>query len=80
MARIEGVPKNKAGLLTRLAYRYALRRFGKIPEPLAITAHHGWISAGNGVFELALLKARRVDEKLKALASLKAATLTGCPF
>ena len=31
-------------------------------------------------FEWTLQKARRVNEKLQALASLKVATLIGCPF
>lgn len=80
MARIPGVPKEKAGMLTRYAYRYSERHFGKVAEPVTIAAHHAWISRSAGAFELALQKSRQVDEKLKALASLKAATLIGCPF
>jgi len=32
------------------------------------------------VFELALDRSRRIEERLKELAALKAATLIGCPF
>ena len=80
MARIEGLPKPKASLATRFAYWYSRRRYGKVPEPLTIVAHHPWIRRGYGAYEFALDRARRVDVRLKALASLKAATLIGCPF
>ena len=53
---------------------------GKVPEPLAVTAHHPWVFRAYGGFEWALRKATRVDPKLKALAQLKGAALVGCPF
>jgi hypothetical protein len=80
MARIAGVPKRKTGPLGRFAYWFARRRFGKVPEPLTVVAHHGWLSRGYVLFELAFDRARLVDPRLKALAQLKAATLVGCPF
>jgi len=80
MARIEGVPASKAGLMTGFAYRMARRRFGKVPEPLTLIAHHTWLVRGVGGFELALEKFRLVDARLKALAQIKVATLIGCPF
>jgi len=80
MARIAGVPENRAPLLTRLAYRFARRRVGAVPEPVAVSAHHAWIFRGMGAYELALERARLVDAKLKALAEIKAAALVGCPF
>jgi hypothetical protein len=80
MARIEGLPNNKAGLLTRFTYWYTRRRFGKVPEPLTLVAHHSWISKGYGMFEWTLGQAKLVEPGLKSLASLKVATLVGCPF
>ncbi len=80
MARIEGIPKSEAGLLARFAYRMARRRFGKVPEPLTLIAHHTWLLRGVGALELALEKSRLVDARLKALAEIKVATLIGCPF
>jgi hypothetical protein len=80
MARIAGVPEKKANWLNRYAYRLSRKQLGKVPEPLPVMAHQSWISFGAGMFELALTKSKRVDEKLKGLASLKAAALTGCPF
>jgi hypothetical protein len=80
MARIEGVPAHRAGIMQRFAYWYARRRVGKVPEPMTVKAHHPWIFRGYGAYEFALERSRRVEEKMKALAALKAAALVGCPF
>lgn len=80
MARIDGVPARRAGIMQRLGFWYARRRVGKVPEPMTVKAHHPWIFRGYGAYEFALERSRHVEEKLKALASLKAAALVGCPF
>lgn len=80
MARIEGVPGHKAGLMARLAYRFSRRRFGKVPEPLTVIAHHPWLTRGYVAFEMAQERSRLVDRRLKLLAQIKAAALIGCPF
>jgi hypothetical protein len=80
MTRIPGVPKQRANLLVRFAYWLSQKRVGKIVEPLAVTAHHPWILRGYGAYEFALERAQLVPARLKALASVKAATLIGCPF
>jgi len=80
MARIAGVPNDRAGMLTRFAYWFSNRRFGKVAEPLAVTAHHAQIFRAYGAYEFFLERARRVEPRLKVLAELKAATLIGCPF
>ncbi len=80
MARIEGITEGKAGLLARLAYWLARRRVGKVPEPLRVYARHTWLLNGYGAFEYALERSRLVEERLKLLAQIKAATLVGCPF
>jgi hypothetical protein len=79
MARIEGV-KSNAGWFARFVYAMARKRLGKMPEPLAIQAHHGAIFKGNAAFEYALEHAKLVDHKLKALAEIKASSLIGCPW
>jgi hypothetical protein len=66
--------------MARFAYWYARRSFGKVPEPMTVAAHHPSIFKGYGAYEFALARARKVDARLKAFASLKAATLVGCPF
>jgi hypothetical protein len=80
MMRIEGVPKNKAGLFVRLTYWFSQRRFGKVADPLRIMGHHSWVSFGAGMFELANDHSQLVESRLKDLAQIKAATLVGCPF
>ena len=80
MSRIPGVSEQKANIFIRLAYWFSKKRVGKIVEPLAVAAHHPWIFRGYGAYEFALQRARLVDARLKALASIKAATLIGCPF
>ena len=54
--------------------------FGRLPEPLAVSAHHPSIFKGYSAYEFALGRARRVNHKLKVLAELKAGALVGCPF
>lgn len=80
MARIPGIPENRAGLLTRLAYRYSRRRLGKVMEPLAVIAHRPWLMVGVGAYELGLERSRRLDPRLKELVYLKAGALVGCPW
>lgn len=86
MARISGLEPKQAGWLTRLLYwftRRALRRLtGKdqLPESVKIAAHHPALLRAMSRMELAQGAARTVDPRLKHLASLRASTLTGCPF
>jgi hypothetical protein len=40
MPRIPAVPAQEAGVIGRLVYRLARRRFGDVPEPFAVTRHH----------------------------------------
>ena len=80
MMRLEGVPKQKAGLFARLSYRFSERRFGKVVDSLAVMAHQPWVLFGSAMFELGSERAKTVEPRLKALAQIKAATLVGCPF
>ena len=80
MARIEGVPAARAGVMQRLVYWLARRMLGKVPEPLTIQAHSAWIFRAYGGYEWALSHANQVPARTKALASMKVATLIGCPF
>lgn len=80
MARMAGVPERGASLAVRFAYRFARRLTGKVPEPLAVAAHHPSIFRAYGAFEFFLGRARTVDARLKTLAGIKAAALIGCPF
>lgn len=80
MARIEGVPRDQAGLFTRLVYWMTKRKSGRVLIPVQVTAHHTRLLRAMVEMEMGQAAARSVDPKLKALASIKAAALIGCPF
>ena len=80
MARVEKVTEREAGLFGRFAYRLSRRRFGAVAEPPTVMAHHPRLLLGYGMMELAFERSNLVDEHLKRLAVLKAATMVGCEF
>jgi len=80
MARIEGIPADKAPLFVRIAYWFSRRIVGKVPEPLTISAKSPAVFRATVGFEYYLAKAKRVDARLLSLAGLKTAMRIGCPF
>jgi AhpD family alkylhydroperoxidase len=78
-ARIDGV-ESPSGPVLRYTYRESRKRFGHVPEPVKVTAHHPGLMMGYGMLELATERATRVDERTKLLAVVKAAQLTGCEW
>lgn len=86
MARMQGVEPNEAGPFTRLVYWFTKRSMNKITgnarliEPVKIAAHHPRLLRGIGQMEQGQAAAKSVPAALKTLASIKAATLVGCPF
>lgn len=81
MARIPGVPTRKAGLLGRLAYRIARRRFGAVPEPATLLRHHRPIFWAYSLWELRNEKAmRKLPASLRELAVYRVATQVGCSW
>ncbi|HWX45686.1 MAG TPA: carboxymuconolactone decarboxylase family protein [Solirubrobacteraceae bacterium] len=80
MTRIDVVPARKAGPLVKITYRMTRRQFGRMMDPVAVYAHAPGLLLGYGMFEQASGKQRRVDERLKALAQLKAAAIVNCEF
>jgi AhpD family alkylhydroperoxidase len=87
MSRIDGV-KTEAGPLTRVILSVARRKTGQLTgrrtermiEPLEVYAHRPRLLIGYGMMEDATARLHRVDERLKMLAELKAATLTSCEY
>ena len=79
-ARIEGVPTSTWNPLVRSAYRTSRRRYGKVMEPLRIFAHHPKLLTGYAVHELAAERSHRVPDRLKHLAELRAASISGCEW
>jgi AhpD family alkylhydroperoxidase len=88
MSRIDGVKTGKAGALTRVILSIARRKTGQLTgrrtermiEPLEVYAHRPRLLIGYGMMEDATARLDRVDERLKTLAELKAATLTSCEY
>ncbi len=79
MARLEGVTDETASWLQRLVFRGA-RLQGEVPEPLRLMALNGSVMWAAGFYEIASQRGTSVPSGLKALASLKAASLIGCVF
>jgi len=84
MSRVPGANPSRQGLLsglfTRIVYALSKRKLGRVVAPVQVTAHHPQILWGYGQMEQSLLSSHRVDSALKELATLRVATLVGCPF
>jgi AhpD family alkylhydroperoxidase len=88
MTRIAGVSAREAGFGVKLVYYFTRRALsraaGRAPErmiePLELYAHVPGLLRGYGRLEQATAKLNRLDERLKNLAELKAATLTQCEY
>jgi alkylhydroperoxidase family enzyme len=81
MSRVPAVSAEQAGLFGRLAYWYTRRRFGAVPEPIAVTRWHRRLFWATSVAELAAERAHRVlPEELRDLAVYRTATGVGCSW
>ena len=84
MSRIPGADPSRlgffSGLFTRLVYALTKRKLGRVVMPVQAIAHHPAILWGYGQMEQSLLSSHKLDEALKELATLRVATLVGCPF
>ncbi|MCZ6464966.1 MAG: hypothetical protein O7A09_11580 [Proteobacteria bacterium] len=79
MARMNGVPEDRADLVSRLFFRAVRKRTGKVAESWKIASHAPGILRGWAAMEWFLDRANRVEAKLKRLAQLKVALMVGCP-
>ena len=81
MSRIPSVAPQDASPLVRLAYRFARRRLGEVPEPFAVTAHHRKLFVASARHELAVEKATQVLPKnIVQLAVYRTAWTVGCSW
>jgi AhpD family alkylhydroperoxidase len=81
MARITAVPASSAGWLVRLVYWAARRRYGQVPEPAAVQAHHRGLLLNNVLFELGNQRVlRKADPALRDLAVHRVSTVVGCSW
>jgi AhpD family alkylhydroperoxidase len=79
--RIEALPPKSANWLIRAMYRYARRRFGEVPEPLAVVAHHPRLLVANAVHEALLQSASRtLPTNVRELAVFWTARTVGCSW
>jgi AhpD family alkylhydroperoxidase len=81
MARIPGVPKEKAGLFGRLVYGWSERQFGVVAEPYAVLRHHRRLSLSvliGSAFNQWASKA--LPKRVRELAEYRTATVVGCSW
>ncbi|KAY63885.1 IS110 family transposase [Mycobacterium tuberculosis] len=79
--RIQPLPPKRAGLLIRVLYRIAKRRFGEVPEPFTVTAHHRRLLIANVVHEALLQRAsRKLPPSVRELAVFWTARSIGCSW
>ena len=79
--RIEPLPPKHAPLWIRAMYRYAKRRFGEVPEPFAVAAHHPRLLVANAVHETMLQSAsRKLPANVRELAVFWTARTVGCSW
>jgi AhpD family alkylhydroperoxidase len=80
-ARIDPVTPKQASLLTKLFYRVAKRRFGEVPEPFAVAAHHPRLMLANVVHEGLLGSAsKKLPKNVLELAVFWTARTVGCSW
>lgn len=81
MPRIPAVPAKDAGPVTKLAYRYAARRFGAVPEPFAVAAHQPALMRASAIHELLVEKAiKHLPVNVRELAQYRTAVRLGCSW
>ncbi|OBF94398.1 transposase [Mycobacterium sp. 852002-51163_SCH5372311] len=79
--RIEPLPPKRAGLLTRAMYRIAKRRFGEVPEPFTVTAHHRGLLLAGAVHETMVERASKtLPASVRELAVFWTARTVGCSW
>ena len=79
--RIAPLSPKKAPLVTRLMWRYAKRRYGEVPEPFTIYAHHTGLLVTGAAHEGMLEKASRtLPANIRELAVYWTARRVGCSW
>jgi AhpD family alkylhydroperoxidase len=78
---IDPVTPKQASLLTKIFYRVAKRRFGEVPEPFAVAAHHPRLMLANVVHEGMLGSAsKKLPASVRELAVFWTARTIGCSW
>jgi len=81
MPRIPAVATKDAPLWLRWTYRYARKRYGAVPEPVAVSAHHGKLVRAGGLHELLVERAATtLPVSVRELCQYRAAVTVGCSW
>ena len=80
MQRLPGIARADAPEEIARVYDAATAHYGKLLDPLVVTAHNPEVFRAYVGFETGMAQARALEPRLKVLAELKAAALIGCPF
>ncbi|RZS29647.1 AhpD family alkylhydroperoxidase [Herbihabitans rhizosphaerae] len=81
MPRIPGVATKNASALIRVGYRFARRRYGAVPEPFTVVAHHRKLFMASAKHEMAVEKASKVlPASVRELAVYRVAQQLGCSW
>jgi AhpD family alkylhydroperoxidase len=90
MARIQGVPQDKAGPLLRIMFFFMRRSMKKLTgrepargtgiEPVEVWAVRPKMMMGMGYFQGAVRAGHAVEHRLQNLVELKAAAMIGCEY
>lgn len=79
--RIEPLSPRQANPLVRAMYRYTKRRFGEVPEPFTVIAHHPRLLVANAVHEGLLQSgSRKLPAGVRDLAVFWTARTVGCSW
>jgi AhpD family alkylhydroperoxidase len=79
--RIEPLPPKRANWLIRAMYRVAKRRYGEVPEPFAVVAHHRPLLIASAVHETMVQRASRtLPASVRELAVFWTARTIGCSW
>ncbi|MCV7288598.1 carboxymuconolactone decarboxylase family protein [Mycolicibacterium wolinskyi] len=79
--RIAPLPPKQAGLMTRMMYSFAKRKFGEVPEPFTVAAHHPRLLIANAAHE-GLLESgsKKLPANVRELAVFWTARTVGCSW
>lgn len=81
MPRIPGIARKDASPVLKLMYRYSVRRFGAVPEPFTVMAHHRRLLMASSKHEMAVQKAARVlTANVRDVAVYRTAQQVGCAW
>jgi AhpD family alkylhydroperoxidase len=81
MPRIDPLAPRQVSPLMRVMYQVAKRRYGAVPEPFAVVAHHPPLVVANAIHETLLERgSKRLPASVRDLAVFWTARTVGCSW